>query len=504
MGNKPNKGVVLPDLHLKMVLIGPGGAGKSSVFGRITSNQFSYHYNQTTSVIIGSVVKKINVPAECLVSLSLWDLPGHEDMDLRRSYYMDIDAAVVVVNINDIENISEVNVLKQSLIALTETKSKLATFELVNKDNTKCNNETTSRNIPGDQLNLVQEDDKSNVEAEKNNEIFIEEPGNITENYSEDPDEDSLSKNVECEEEDELIKKLIDLPTLLLGSKVDELLLDGEQEELHPKVKALSDVCEEANCTGWVPVSAKHNDRSIDLAFTSFLRYLVGKKLQIEQSAGVVKGLGMVHPVVPLFVPPATAATRLRESFQPQEEENYQRLPPINHEPVDTEYQTIRNLIGKVRRGHKDWNIAYRRFRKYSVDYKIATPTSSIEELILNIKEKLPENCLKGIKFQGWIKLELDPENVDMDQLSDEILEIIDTFNYELFPNASYVATTMNNSMITISQCKDRLSSLNMPSSSLDQVMLNNKEILSLLRMCESATSEVSSLRKAIEVALLW
>ena len=30
-------------------------------------------------------------------------------------------------------------------------------------------------------------------------------------------------------------------------------------------------------------MSAKHNDRSIDLAFTSFLRYLVGKKLQIEQ-----------------------------------------------------------------------------------------------------------------------------------------------------------------------------------------------------------------------------
>ena len=30
-----------------------------------------------------------------------------------------------------------------------------------------------------------QEDDKSNVEAEKNNEIFIEEPGNVTENYSE-------------------------------------------------------------------------------------------------------------------------------------------------------------------------------------------------------------------------------------------------------------------------------------------------------------------------------
>ena len=33
--------------------------------------------------------------------------------------------------------------------------------------------------------------------------------------------------------------------------------------------------------TGWVPVSAKDNDRSIDLAYTSFLRYLVERKLQL-------------------------------------------------------------------------------------------------------------------------------------------------------------------------------------------------------------------------------
>ena len=30
-------------------------------------------------------------------------------------------------------------------------------------------------------------------------------------------------------------------------------------------------------------MSAKENDRSIDLAFTSFLRYLVEKKLNLEQ-----------------------------------------------------------------------------------------------------------------------------------------------------------------------------------------------------------------------------
>ena len=43
--------------------------------------------------------------------------------------------------------------------------------------------------------------------------------------------------------------------------------------------------------SGWVPVSAKQNDRSIDLAFTSFLRYLVEKKLNLEQVTCLLKQL---------------------------------------------------------------------------------------------------------------------------------------------------------------------------------------------------------------------
>ena len=52
------------------------------------------------------------------------------------------------------------------------------------------------------------------------------------------------------------------------------------------------------------------------------------------------------------------------------------------------------------------------------------------------------------VEFQGWIKLELDDEHVDIDQLEDEVLEVLDCFNYELFPNAAYVATTVKNAMV--------------------------------------------------------
>lgn len=46
------------------------------------------------SVTIGNVVKKINIPYQGVVSVVIWDVPGREEMDLRKSYYKDVDAAI--------------------------------------------------------------------------------------------------------------------------------------------------------------------------------------------------------------------------------------------------------------------------------------------------------------------------------------------------------------------------------------------------------------------------
>ena len=73
---------------------GDAEVGKTSIFLRYTKNQFDYSYQPTMVVNIGNVVKKVNIPYETVVSVSLWDLPGREEMDLRRSYYTDVDAAI--------------------------------------------------------------------------------------------------------------------------------------------------------------------------------------------------------------------------------------------------------------------------------------------------------------------------------------------------------------------------------------------------------------------------
>ncbi|XP_073227884.1 uncharacterized protein [Porites lutea] len=100
----------------KIVLVGDPEVGKSSIFLRYTKNQFDYSYQPSVSVSIGNVVKHVNIPYETIVSVALWDLPGREEMDLRRSYYKDVDAAIVVVDMDDIDSVTMAGTWKQDIV----------------------------------------------------------------------------------------------------------------------------------------------------------------------------------------------------------------------------------------------------------------------------------------------------------------------------------------------------------------------------------------------------
>jgi len=39
-------------------------------------------------------VKKVNLPGDTVIGVTLWDLPSEEDMDLRDTYYRNTDAAI--------------------------------------------------------------------------------------------------------------------------------------------------------------------------------------------------------------------------------------------------------------------------------------------------------------------------------------------------------------------------------------------------------------------------
>jgi len=85
--------------------------GKSSIFLRYTKNQFDYMYKPTMSVCIESMVKpcptlshqkshgdhataQFGKKQPQAVVVSFWDLPGKDEVDLRKVYYKNLDGVI--------------------------------------------------------------------------------------------------------------------------------------------------------------------------------------------------------------------------------------------------------------------------------------------------------------------------------------------------------------------------------------------------------------------------
>ena len=113
--------------HFKIVLLGDSAVGKTSVFSRYTKNQFPLTYTKTNRFAVENAIKTVNIPQKTLSSITLWDIPGSEDIDLRSTYFRNVDAAVVVVDLNDPDSIDLAGVWKQ------EFMSKATNAEFVKK-----------------------------------------------------------------------------------------------------------------------------------------------------------------------------------------------------------------------------------------------------------------------------------------------------------------------------------------------------------------------------------
>lgn len=51
-------------------------------------------FDMRKPAISENVVKKLNIPENTVVSVTMWDVPGREDMDLRKTYYRDLDGVI--------------------------------------------------------------------------------------------------------------------------------------------------------------------------------------------------------------------------------------------------------------------------------------------------------------------------------------------------------------------------------------------------------------------------
>ncbi|XP_060600304.1 uncharacterized protein LOC132753797 isoform X2 [Ruditapes philippinarum] len=213
---------------LKIALVGDPGVGKTSVLLRYLRNQFSPLYVPTKKVAIENVVRKLNVPAHTVVSMTFWDIPGREDMDLHKSYFRNLDAAIVVVDLTNKATIDMANVWKQTVL---NKLTRLVPTEISNNGEQLQEVPVSPVNFPvlllGNKFDIIEE------------EIYH------------------------------------DLANRQVSASLD---VNGEIELRHGSVAHLESVAEQHNFIGSVAVSAKQSDNSVTMAIQSMVRNILEKR----------------------------------------------------------------------------------------------------------------------------------------------------------------------------------------------------------------------------------
>ncbi|MFX0008032.1 MAG: Rab family GTPase, partial [Candidatus Hermodarchaeota archaeon] len=84
---------------LKIIVIGPGGVGKSSIIRRFVKNEFSFDYMFTIGVEINS--KLVEFEKDSFALLTIWDIGGQKRFKiLRRNFYEGTYGALVVFDLS--------------------------------------------------------------------------------------------------------------------------------------------------------------------------------------------------------------------------------------------------------------------------------------------------------------------------------------------------------------------------------------------------------------------
>ena len=93
-------------VKFKIVLLGEGRVGKTSIFLRYTKGEYN---DRQVSTVQASYLDKTITVNNTNVNLSIWDTAGQERFhSLGPIYYRDADAALLVYDITDKESFSKV------------------------------------------------------------------------------------------------------------------------------------------------------------------------------------------------------------------------------------------------------------------------------------------------------------------------------------------------------------------------------------------------------------
>ena len=95
-------------LQFKVILLGDGAVGKTSISRRFSENQFNQMYKQTVGVDF--FIRRINIPPNYHITLQLWDIGGQSlNSKSLAQYLASTDAIFMVYDITNSESFNNLN-----------------------------------------------------------------------------------------------------------------------------------------------------------------------------------------------------------------------------------------------------------------------------------------------------------------------------------------------------------------------------------------------------------
>ncbi|XP_071955704.1 uncharacterized protein [Antedon mediterranea] len=382
----------------KIVLVGDEKVGKTSIFMRYFKNQFDYSYRPTTTVSIENVVKKLNVPEHAVVSVTIWDLPGTEEVDLRKSYYKDVDAAIIVVDSSDRESVELAGTWKQDVC-----NHSTITHSTNNADVSYIKADPSS--IPvlllGNKYDLVEERERLEVERNEKNED--------EESQSNDKNETESEENKKQKEEEEEEKQVW---------RYEDQQID-KTEPVPEEIQFLQEIAEQNGFVGSVAVSAKDPDGSVHIAIQALVRHLLERNL--KDSA--IKKMQAVN------------IKRKKQKKNVKDEQNeFHPLKTVGIKELDDLFSECNGAIRLTGQLTEGFTEAVKKFKKdcYSTDM-IDTPKASMEDCIGGIKQTLlKDQELVAIDDGGFLQLACKGKLLDEDEKSEDVKKVMLTFQSEI------------------------------------------------------------------------
>jgi len=118
--------------NLKVVIVGDGSSGKTSIVSRYSQNSFNRQYNQTLG--IDFFLKRIALPGPTNVAMQVWDIGGQTlGGQMLDKYLYGAHAVLLTYDITNYNSFENLNDWYQTVVKVNESGKKPMFFLVANK-----------------------------------------------------------------------------------------------------------------------------------------------------------------------------------------------------------------------------------------------------------------------------------------------------------------------------------------------------------------------------------